>query len=809
MFESPLLLWGILAAGVPVILHLTGRSQPIVHRFPAMRFILKSQRASSRALRLKHWLVLLLRMLAVMLVCMALARPYLNSSSVAACGTFFTVILAAAGAWAFYRREFIAGAMTVLAMLALYTSLPDLSPLLKGSLHGDIVIVLDQSMSMAYQESDGTRFDRARRQINDLLDRLTPDSRVALLLAGKNVERAQGRLTYRVDAVRERLNAATVTSGGLDLSRALQTAEEVLARDQSSRTEGTPKQIVIFTDLQRNSFDTFSSLRTPRSGASPQSSVLSPQSSLVSPSVVFVDVGSDEARNGGVLEVALPGTILPVDATETLSAKVRLLDKNHASLVELFLDGKRVDQNLVNSAGRDSADVEFRFQTGAAGPHALTVRLADPDRLAIDQEYHVTYVAGRPARALILETPKSETDESMRRGTGFFIGKVLQPSAGTSDDSGLGISGLSCVIQAPEELTAAKLANYKVVILADCGTLTDGTWNALLQWTNDGGGLFVWAGPNTDPASLRKYGFQEFAVHRGLLPASVGLMIVNDPPLNVNIVAPEHPLLSHFTKDVSRELSRTSIRRMVKVWPDTGESASTVVLTAGDNPLLLEKSYGRGRVVMFTIDPGLECSDLVKRGGSFVSLVLDAVRLLAQSETDVNARLGQPLALTLPSTPVDGKVLWNVPGVDQSTVLRAENLNAAEPSLATKNVDRPITLSVPPLTATGIHRFSWTPASSKLPLQRLVAINHDPGEVDLAKIPKAEAEKALEAFKPEIVKGFSDASLFKDQSVQSSDERKHEFSASLIVVLLALLLAESFLSNRFYRGDDEVVDGAS
>src|SRR5437868_1018415 len=118
----------MLAAAIPVILHLSGRSKPIVHRFPAMRFILRSQRSSSRALRLKHILVLLLRILAIVLICLAMARPYLNGSAIAAGSTFFGVLLAAAGIFAIVRREYIAGAIALLAVMALYASMPDVTP---------------------------------------------------------------------------------------------------------------------------------------------------------------------------------------------------------------------------------------------------------------------------------------------------------------------------------------------------------------------------------------------------------------------------------------------------------------------------------------------------------------------------------------------------------------------------------------------------------------------------------------------------------------------------------------------------------
>src|SRR5437762_2215650 len=143
MFEIPALLFGMVAAGIPVILHLTGRSKPVVHRFPAMRFILRSQRSSSRALKLKHIFVLLLRILAMVLICLAMARPYLSGSAIAASSTFFGVLLAVAGIFALSRREYIAGMIAMLAVMALYASMPGITPNLQRSLHGDIVLLID------------------------------------------------------------------------------------------------------------------------------------------------------------------------------------------------------------------------------------------------------------------------------------------------------------------------------------------------------------------------------------------------------------------------------------------------------------------------------------------------------------------------------------------------------------------------------------------------------------------------------------------------------------------------------------------
>src|SRR5205807_10520282 len=78
-FVHPLLLGGLLLIGIPVLIHLIMQQKPKRLPFPAFRFLLQKHRTNQRRLRLRHWLLLALRMLLVALVCLALARPKLFS----------------------------------------------------------------------------------------------------------------------------------------------------------------------------------------------------------------------------------------------------------------------------------------------------------------------------------------------------------------------------------------------------------------------------------------------------------------------------------------------------------------------------------------------------------------------------------------------------------------------------------------------------------------------------------------------------------------------------------------------------------
>src|SRR5262249_45163858 len=135
-FVLPILLGGLVLAGVPILLHLIMRQKPKVLLFPAFRFLMQRHRKNQRKLRLRHLLLLALRMLLIAAICLALARPRLVD------------------------RAF-----------GLQSDRPVAA-----------VLVIDTSPSMAYKTSDGvTRLAEAQKRALELLDELPEGSRIAVL----------------------------------------------------------------------------------------------------------------------------------------------------------------------------------------------------------------------------------------------------------------------------------------------------------------------------------------------------------------------------------------------------------------------------------------------------------------------------------------------------------------------------------------------------------------------------------------------------------------------------------------------------
>ena len=79
-FLNPFLLFGLAAAALPILIHLFTRRRPREMSFPSLEFLTEVHHSEIRRLKLKQWLLLLLRTLAVMMVVLAMARPALRGS---------------------------------------------------------------------------------------------------------------------------------------------------------------------------------------------------------------------------------------------------------------------------------------------------------------------------------------------------------------------------------------------------------------------------------------------------------------------------------------------------------------------------------------------------------------------------------------------------------------------------------------------------------------------------------------------------------------------------------------------------------
>ena len=74
-FLTPLFLVGLAGLAIPVILHLIQKERKNVVQFPSLMFLRRIPYQSVRRRRIRHWLLLFMRLAALALIVLAFARP--------------------------------------------------------------------------------------------------------------------------------------------------------------------------------------------------------------------------------------------------------------------------------------------------------------------------------------------------------------------------------------------------------------------------------------------------------------------------------------------------------------------------------------------------------------------------------------------------------------------------------------------------------------------------------------------------------------------------------------------------------------
>jgi len=91
-FLNPLFLFGLGAAAIPILIHLFTRRRPREVPFPSLEFLAEVHQSEIRRLKLKQWLLLALRTLAIVCLALAMARPALRGSTGANAGAASTLV---------------------------------------------------------------------------------------------------------------------------------------------------------------------------------------------------------------------------------------------------------------------------------------------------------------------------------------------------------------------------------------------------------------------------------------------------------------------------------------------------------------------------------------------------------------------------------------------------------------------------------------------------------------------------------------------------------------------------------------------
>ncbi|MGV2332750.1 MAG UNVERIFIED_CONTAM: BatA domain-containing protein [Planctomycetaceae bacterium] len=252
-------LFAAAAVIVPIIVHLRKRRKNRVVDWPAMQFLSRTMASRRRGLRLEEFLLLLLRCLIVLLFVFAMARPVIPSGQTLRWGLIAGLyigglaILVSSLTGQMTRARRSAGIIAAALVLFLATSqLRARSlPLETWGTDQDVAIVIDSSSTMMIQENLQSRFQQAVQKATALTQQLSGQSTISIIMAGPVAQILEGSPFRNLRSAEQSLAGLKPTSGGNNLSQALDLAKTVVLKGTNPR-----KQIVVFTDNQLHNWET-------------------------------------------------------------------------------------------------------------------------------------------------------------------------------------------------------------------------------------------------------------------------------------------------------------------------------------------------------------------------------------------------------------------------------------------------------------------------------------------------------------------------------------------------------------------------
>jgi len=296
------------------------------------------------------------------------------------------------------------------------------------------------------------------------------------------------------------------------------------------------------------------------------------------------------------------------------------------------------------------------------------------------------------------------------------------------------------------EFDARTLARYRWIIVDDIGSLDPLLESALMEFVDNGGGVLAFAGRRS--ATATRLPLLDNAIRAASTSSVEGGF------MSVGQIDTTHPLLA-----ATEGWYAVNVSQAVPVIPQAEDQV--LIRLENDEPLLLERRLGQGRVLLVSSDLENRWNDLPTRP-VFVSFVIEAARYLSGSDQVIRSL---PAGSTLPLSLIGG-LSGQVIDPQGKTVLSLADTTRAQQIQ---------------LDQTGFYEVYTSQGDY------VVAVNVDPRESQLEPMPAETLQRWIDA-----MNGSNDAAATQPFERQAEPV---ELWHTLLFILVMVLIAESLLGN--------------
>lgn len=570
------------AAAIPLALHLLHRRRQQELPWAAMELLMQAIRQNSRTVRIEQWLLLILRTCVLILFALALARPLMRGNT---------------------------GAESIVA------EPPKLW-----------VIVMDGSYSMGYTAQRESLWQIAQRRAIQLVRTAAPSDAFALIQMAEPSKAVIGQPTFDAARAIEVIERLKCGDEGGDLPSCLELVEQTIGDAQQTTDEQNDVQIVFFTDLGRDSWQSAVSgsdrrhLQDLAARHNLRIETLAPELTA-NIAVTAFDADAPLVMHGRALRCLATVQNFSTSNVERLP-------------VQFQTAGATLHTEFVSCPAGQARTVEAELQP-PAGQFWNISAVLPPDSLMIDNRRDLIVSIRPQIRVLTVE------EES---GAARLVNLSLAPQTALSSKR----ATVALETWSTFDLQSRPLIDLDAVILVDVSELNAATLNKLRSYADGGGALLCLVGPRAQAAVWNRerdsagqlLGFDLSE------PSATGDWRVD--PLNY-----ASPIAKPFANFSDAGLLTTPIFRYWKIAPrNSVDLVKDLAFTSGD-AWIVRRSIGNGWVAAMlsapasgalSSDASTEAWNAIATWPSFVPIMQKIVEtLVGGSEQNYNLSVGQPL----------------------------------------------------------------------------------------------------------------------------------------------------------------------
>ena len=232
------------------------------------------------------------------------------------------------------------------------------------------VILLDNSYSMRYETKEGSLFDLAKKKAIKIISQLKEGDEASLILFASEPELTRKKPTYDFKNVLNQLDEVQSSYQVTDVGQALKSAFEILKDSKNLNQE-----IYLISDMEKSGW--YFADKSP------------PSLEGKGAKLYLLNVWSEERQNLCIEKIDFGNQLIEKGRPFQIKAQVANFTSRPVKslLVGLYLDGRRVNQTDIDIERGGKAAVEFVQTVETAGIHTGFFEITDDDLMIDNRRY--------------------------------------------------------------------------------------------------------------------------------------------------------------------------------------------------------------------------------------------------------------------------------------------------------------------------------------------------------------------------------------------------------------------------------------